>query len=248
MLSRDAATNNSADFFASCQWHCRFKIVAVQCDTGSFTGWVAKRGHYLAIAFLDGLQLLDNVILRQVGHVIKQETISAGLNFRVTGFFVKSGAELQGSNEDNHQAKQPVQVASKDKSTKKPLEKRTNLIAVKMKQARHFFEMEGIADIKRKVSLGWLSGHYLKSLFLVCHKFLFPCGAFVLGNSILPHHEPGMEKPGNYLLSEVSMNALKQQQHQYRLSSKSFHTKSGDGFIFPIVLCSVAYFFLFLIR
>ncbi|CDL84634.1 hypothetical protein [Xenorhabdus cabanillasii] len=44
------------------------------------------------------------------------------------------------------------------------------------------------------------------------------------------------------------MNALKQQQHQYKLSSKSFHTNKGDGFIFPIVLCSVAYFILFLIR
>ncbi|CDH06109.1 hypothetical protein XBKQ1_1350005 [Xenorhabdus bovienii str. kraussei Quebec] len=44
------------------------------------------------------------------------------------------------------------------------------------------------------------------------------------------------------------MNALKQQQYQYKLTGDSFKANKGDGFIFPIVLCAFAYFILFLIR
>ncbi|WP_255619447.1 hypothetical protein [Photorhabdus antumapuensis] len=43
------------------------------------------------------------------------------------------------------------------------------------------------------------------------------------------------------------MNALKQQEYQYKLTDESFKPKK-HGFIYPIVLCAFAYFILFLIR
>ncbi len=43
------------------------------------------------------------------------------------------------------------------------------------------------------------------------------------------------------------MNALEQQEHQYKLTGESFKPKK-DRFIYPIVLCAFAYFILFLIR